>query len=286
MNKTFRLIPLLSAIAIMVLSFAATPAKAMPFVSIELEGFIIAAPEETGLSFGFLTGPDEGLEDIIGGPLSPVVTEDIADELDDAAPPIFPGVPGITGYGALLGLHYEVSFFDPSPLTEREWNLTLDLNLDGFAETSDEIVPLNEGLVEDLIGTTFPTPPLPITELTGPFSVDDLADLGGFILDILSECSPGATAINLDGAHVATCLFESAGPLSGDIFLGIGVFPTLALLEDIGPEDEELEAIFLGFDAHILLTEIPEPATLSLFGLGLAGLGVLSRRRRTRSEAV
>lgn len=56
------------------------------------------------------------------------------------------------------------------------------------------------------------------------------------------------------------------------------------LLLSNGQQIANTDLLFRTFvDADV--TTIPEPATLSMFAIGLAGLGVMSRRRRRKTDA-
>jgi hypothetical protein len=70
------------------------------------------------------------------------------------------------------------------------------------------------------------------------------------------------------------------GPKVQDAFATPGVTPTLA--NDGGAEVTALDAIGYNLGGQ---GTVPEPATLTIFGIGLAGMVVCRHRRRTRSAA-
>lgn len=273
---------LAAAIAMMALGIVATPAHAVPTVSISLDAFLVA--EEDGLLFADLVGK----EIPAGSPTIPAVTPEIAALMDAVAPLVDPGSPpddtlNPNIYGLALGLHFEVSSTDPSPSTPRFWELAIDFSLAGTIvnDTAPDTV-FGTADVEGLIGTTFPISGIPISDLTGPFSVEDLESIGFLVLDFLStECTPGAVAISDFGA----CMFVPTSATTGDIFLGLGVEPGGALVFGVAdflgllPVLDDAIAVEVAFGVDLSLTTVSEPGILALFGLTLVGIGIARRRR-------
>jgi len=147
--------------------------------------------------------------------------------------------------------------------------------------------------LEGPVGTTpiFDSPPFPLPgDLAGhPFDSDgplieefvNLADISmsgfhiewGFGLDI------GIEDIFIDGAFFDTVeLLGDPGAFTGVWFndssghTGVHHGESFFLLTS--------GAFFSPTDTLIVHAELPEPATLATFGFGLAGLGLLARRRR------
>ena len=90
--------------------------------------------------------------------------------------------------------------------------------------------------------------------------VNDLDDFS-FTVDVREISSPGDTFI--DGVDIA------AGS-TWDIWFGSYM--------DLHNDDPAYNG-WQGFEATLPIGEVPEPATLALFGFGLAGLGYMRRRR-------
>jgi len=257
----------LIAAAIVQLGLLAGPASATPSVTLGFDGF-----------FAAVVGAGGTFADFFEAGLIPEIPADVGAALDVFEP-----------FGAVAGLHYDIAVDDPEPSTPRNWLLDIDLGIEGlvFPETEGDPAPFDAAFSETGI---------PIADiLGGPFSVDDLADLGGFILgELLLPCAAAAPAATpIDGGAVGACLYLGTDPfLSGDIFIGLtedfvesDVGPILGGLLDAAPIDGDFFAVSALFGGDLGL-RVPEPGTAWLILSGLLAWGALGiRRRRTRLAA-
>ena len=101
-------------------------------------------------------------------------------------------------------------------------------------------------------------------------------DLGG---DIIVTVMEGANSSEQTITLVANELGEKIFNLN--LFVGTA---DLSLIDSMMLEVDGRASAGLDLSINII-EEVPEPATLALFGIGLLGLGLLSRRRRKRLVA-
>lgn len=258
-----RLISLLAAIFATAVGFNGAPATAGPSVSLTFSGFL--AVSTLPLTFGTVNGV---AEQQLGRDLG--LEPEVIVEMDGDGNP----------YGAVLGLSYEITVDDPSPGTPREWLLAIDLGLDGvFLAPGSGPVSFDEST----LGITGPLSGIPITDLTGLFSVHDLAMLGAAIFNNLISPCAGPPAVDVTG--LGTCLYleDPGGPLSGDLFAGLTPDFTEELLDGLGLPLPDEFLLLAGFEGEATLTTaaVSEPGTFAVLGLGLAAVG-FARRRRSR----
>ena len=275
MKKNFA--QLLASVTLITAGFSAAPASAIPMVTLSIDAWGAGGPafsnasEETD-SDGFLFSNNTALTTASRFAPGPLVTTEVAEIMDSMGPE--------DGYGMALGLSYSLEVNDPSPTTPRNWDLSLDLAVEGdayfdpiFGFEFDE--SFSEGPINDL-------------------SVADAALFGQHLLGwAATELAPVCAILGSEGPFIGgECfgenvpfLHESTGPLSGNVFVGLSTDATGLLLFDILPLDilTESDGFFVAASADLTLTEavsVPEPGMLALLGFGLVGIGLAKRRSK------
>jgi len=152
----------------------------------------------------------------------------------------------------------------------------------------------------DSVGTYFDTlcGPVPCriftgTSATGALYLDDEQN-GNFAGDIQI-----ATASNLQPGS-GGILFTGTNPPTGSFNLVFGTvdvlfdayWPTLALLQVTATANGDFDSVVganvqtITGDVDIRFAQVPEPATLTMLGLGLAGVARLRKRRQAKNAIV
>lgn len=149
----------------------------------------------------------------------------------------------------------------------------------------------------DVVDLTFGNGPFALSKLDSfrVFSVLDLYrySVDSLALDILDLAVGGSPYFSIDGGGTNLGLF-STGSFNGDgrqashwkDSLGLGIMdPTVASGEFLQISTLDLLAFdVIGWDPSAAAT-IPEPTSIALLGIGLAGLGVRYLRKRLRMKS-
>ncbi|MEO5922592.1 MAG: PEP-CTERM sorting domain-containing protein [Bryobacteraceae bacterium] len=166
-----------------------------------------------------------------------------------------------------------------------------------ITSTFGNIITGDQGTINDLVG------PLPLGGV--PFMIfDPGAPGGGLLTFILTSVGPGsantncATATPSNGCSViagspfiltgnaasTTARLEIAGTVSDSS--GLSTFVGSFSAPFAGQSPAQVAAMFASagsitstFSGQLILTAVPEPGGLALMGLGLLGVGLVSRRR-------
>jgi hypothetical protein len=166
--------------------------------------------------------------------------------------------PGFDSAAGLLQTNEEIGFNVLGPLLY--WN--------GTAMVAPQAgLGLNlfwQGSLSSVTGTDGP--------VTNGFSLGGATDLDGsfhehFTFEIAAEAEVGAYGVLLELTPAGSSTFDKSNP-----FL-------LVFNRDLGTA--EFEA---GVDAMVQVTAVPEPSSIALAGLGVAGLAGVALRRRMRKQ--
>ena len=147
-----------------------------------------------------------------------------------------------------------------------------------FANTPPATDAFRIEIFADNGGTPADGPPLIAIDVGGGNRADSGVDLVGYdVYSYHAAIAPLTLAANT--TFWLSISNDTSADGDDDWFWGAGATPGNSFA---GP-DEETTWIPIGFNHDFLLTGVPEPATVVLAGLGLAGLGFTAGRRAKRA---
>ena len=177
---------------------------------------------------------------------------------------------------------------DPGPIGGTAQTMLIDLAGTNTADMSNFVIEMSPKHVE-LIGTGTITIAIDINFASSPTS------------DAFSS-SPGLELLDMDGIVLATSIGGSGGAFSDSwweegtphpsalfqfqdiLFHGLDWIPALDPAATFGSRTVTSGSLAVNFDQGdfgVGVWAVPEPATLALFGIGLAGLGFARKKRKS-----
>ena len=280
-------------------------ANAAPTVTIDTNGFLLLPAVPT--TFNNLPEP------LLAPPPDLTVPQAGADAMDAALPGL-----GADGFDFLGHLGYDIDIDDPDDET-RDWLVDIVVSGNAAFEFFDEQAPAGgPGGGTQFVGGQIAVLPfgfqiigLPTSDFVDPFSLSDLADIGGDISNFILDPCAGPPAQQPDPD--ITCVFLPGDPdfLSGDLLFGttdgpqegeiIALIALLLLSElDTGGEgggifpilDSDPIALGINFDADVTLrtedeaVDVPAPTSLTLLAAGLMAFASMEVYRRRRKQPI
>lgn len=120
-----------------------------------------------------------------------------------------------------------------------------------------------------------------VVDVLSIFGGNTLVDCTGGTVHPITGCSL-ENAPRLSGEEFGINLIASAGWFSGDDVLPTGLTPAGGLTLFGGGEQYSGETVVGELAVDFNSIAVPEPATFGLFGFGIAGLGLATRRRKAK----